>query len=107
MKIELAVGNRIRELRESQGLSQAQLGERLQKPWPRQAVSAAEQGRRAFTVAELSGLSAALGVGIADLVGEVDGQPSVDFIDRHATLDALRRMRRELDRLIEEVHGWR
>jgi transcriptional regulator with XRE-family HTH domain len=103
MRIEETVGERIRELRQMHGLSQAQLGDRLPRPWPRQAVSAAEQGRRSFTVAELVDFSAALGVGITDLVGETDGRPSVDYVDRHAAVDALRQMRRRLDNVIDEL----
>lgn len=103
MRIEEAVGERIRELRQTHQLSQAQLGDRLPRPWPRQAISAAEQGRRSFTVAELADFSAALGVGITDLVGETDQKPSTDSVDRHATIDALRQMRHRLDNLIDEM----
>jgi transcriptional regulator with XRE-family HTH domain len=45
VKIEQVIGERIRELREGLGISQAELGNRLPLPWPRQAVSAAEKGR--------------------------------------------------------------
>lgn len=103
VKIEQVIGERIRELREGLGISQAELGNRLPLPWPRQAVSAAEKGRRAFAAAELANFATTLGVGIADLVGEADGRPNVDYVDKHATLGALRRIQRELDRLIDDL----
>ncbi len=57
MRVEEVVGLRLREERERAGLSQAQLGQYvaplLGRVWPRQAISHAEAGRRAFTAAEL------------------------------------------------------
>lgn len=64
MKIEEAIGANMARLREEAGLSQKQLGEALGaylgKTWTRQAVSAAEKGRRAFTAAELVSLALVL-----------------------------------------------
>ena len=66
VRVEEVVGRRIREIRERQGMTQEQLGqaigELLGKPWPRQTVSSAEAGRRAFTAAELVAVARALGV---------------------------------------------
>ncbi|WP_141718036.1 helix-turn-helix transcriptional regulator [Nocardia altamirensis] len=57
MKIERIVGERIRIAREAMGYSQPELGRRvgeaLDKAYPRQAISAAERGERAFTASEL------------------------------------------------------
>src|SRR3954452_11836691 len=64
MKPEEMVGQRILEIRERLGMTQQQLGELLGellgKPWPRQTVSAAEKGKRAFTAAELVALAIVL-----------------------------------------------
>lgn len=61
MKIEEAIGKNVLGIREDRDMSQAELGEALAaylgKPWSRQAVSAAEKGRRAFTAAELLALA--------------------------------------------------
>lgn len=71
MKVEEVVGRRIREARELRGMSQPELGEYLApllgKPLPRQAVYAAEQGRRQFTAAELVAFAYVLGVSVQDL----------------------------------------
>lgn len=72
MKLEEVVGANIADLREARRLSQAELGELLgrylDKPWARQAVSAAEKGRRAFAVSELVAMALALGVTLFDLL---------------------------------------
>lgn len=66
MKIEQAVGANIRKFREERKMSQAALGEALGpllgRQWERQAVSAAEGGKRSFTAAELYALGLALKV---------------------------------------------
>lgn len=71
MRVEEVVGRRIREAREAQDITQEDfgktLGRLLGKPWPRQAVSAAEKGQRAFTAAELVGIAVALGRDVADM----------------------------------------
>lgn len=57
MKPEQVIGRQIRVIRESRSMTQQELGERLgewlPRAWPRQAVSSAERGERAFTGAEL------------------------------------------------------
>lgn len=61
MEPQQLVGRRLAEIRESRGMSQADLGQELGKllkrPWPRQTVSAAEKGERAFTATELLALA--------------------------------------------------
>jgi DNA-binding XRE family transcriptional regulator len=58
VRIEEIVGERVRAKREELGWSQAELGERLGKHlggrWSRQSVSAAEKGKRAFPVADVT-----------------------------------------------------
>lgn len=81
MKLEEAIGVRVRERREHMKMTQqdlgAALGTWLDKPWPRQAVWSAERGARAFTAAELVALAILLEVSPAYLltpplnVGEV------------------------------------
>ena len=72
MRLEEVIGANLARLRDSRGMSQAQLGAALSgyldKPWSRQAVSAAEKGRRAFTAAELLSLALSLRVSLADLL---------------------------------------
>lgn len=69
--VEEVVGRRVREIRESQGMTQEQLGqaigELLGKPWPRQTVSSAEQGRRSFTATDLVAVAQALRVYVGSL----------------------------------------
>jgi transcriptional regulator with XRE-family HTH domain len=80
--IQIAVGKQVIQRREAAGWTQAELGARLEarlgRTWPRQAVSAAEKGRRAFTAAELFAIADALGCGVPDLL-RVD--PSVQPLD--------------------------
>jgi len=72
LRIEEVIGQWIAEGRDQTGMSQAELGEQLEKllgkSWPRQAVSAAEKGRRAFTAAELVAFAIALGCNVEDLL---------------------------------------
>jgi transcriptional regulator with XRE-family HTH domain len=66
VRVEEFVGVRVRDRREELGMTQEELGQLLGhpnllgRPWTKQAVSAAEQGKRAFTAAELFALSVAL-----------------------------------------------
>lgn len=64
MTVEEYVGLRIRERREELGMSSAEfgsrLGELLGKPWPRQAVSAAELGKRSLGVTEMMAIASVL-----------------------------------------------
>ncbi|KDN75245.1 hypothetical protein DF19_25160 [Streptomyces olindensis] len=68
MKIEEVIGANLQWIREDQEMTQSQLGEavaeHLGKPWSRQAVSAAEKGRRAFSAADLLALALVLDVSI-------------------------------------------
>ncbi|MFG2021107.1 helix-turn-helix domain-containing protein [Actinomadura geliboluensis] len=72
MRIEDVIGQRIREVREINDVTQGQLGERLGellgREWSRQAVSTAEKGGRAFTAAELVAIAHALGTTVPRLM---------------------------------------
>lgn len=127
MRIEDVVGQWIIRAREEVGLTQAQLGEELGRylgrSWPRQAVSAAEKGRRSFTAAELVALAAVLGRSVESLLVPPDDVSTVTLAEgapidsRHlrgsdeVTSDAslkqliqtLSHMRRELPVLLESA----
>jgi 8-oxo-dGTP diphosphatase len=94
VRIEQAVGSRVRERRDALGLSQAQLGERLGdllgRPWPRQAVSSAEKGERSFGVAELVAFAAALDTTVNDLIKPPGSEESVALGGAALPLRALR-----------------
>ena len=64
MTVEEYVGQRIRERREELEMSAVEFGSRLGnllgKPWPRQAVSAAELGKRSLGAAELVAIAQVL-----------------------------------------------
>lgn len=87
MKIEQMIGLRVQELREElepKGkVSQAELGKRLgaylTKDWPRQSVSHAEAGNRAFTAVEILALARVLGVSVEDLLRPPAGAERVEF----------------------------
>jgi transcriptional regulator with XRE-family HTH domain len=72
VRLEEVVGQRIREIRDSKGMSQADLGRALApllgRPWSRQAMSAAEKGARDFKVAELVAIARVLGTTVSQLV---------------------------------------
>ena len=72
MRVEALVGRRIRAERERLGLTQGELGEKLGeklgRSWPRQAVSAAEQGNRAFTAAELLAIAFTLDMSVGGML---------------------------------------
>jgi transcriptional regulator with XRE-family HTH domain len=72
VRIESVIGEQITRAREDVGMSQSQLGDELGrllgKPWPRQAVSQAEKGRRSFNAAELVAFAAALGRSVESLL---------------------------------------
>lgn len=92
------MGRRIKVRRESAGLTQTVLGEAIGKAlgqsWPRQAVSAAEKGRRAFTAAEVVAIADALGCGISDLFGVTDSVApgTAGGLWTQASLSEIRRM---------------
>ncbi len=79
MRAQEMVGKQIAALRERGGMMRADLGrnlaEALGKPWPRQTVSSAEKGRRAFTAEEL--------VAIAHVLGVYPGQLFIPPADLH------------------------
>ncbi|MGW1034306.1 helix-turn-helix transcriptional regulator [Streptomyces antibioticus] len=72
MKLEEAIGKKLAWLRNDREMSQAQLGEALgrylEKPWSRQAVNAAEQGKRAFTARDMVALALALETSVPSLL---------------------------------------
>jgi transcriptional regulator with XRE-family HTH domain len=71
MRVEEAIGRQIARLRAERRLSLTGLGEALgrylDRPWSRQAVHQAEQGRRSFTAAELTALALVLDTSIPAL----------------------------------------
>lgn len=73
----------MKEAREAAHLSQAELGQRLEsllgKKWWAQAVSAAEKGRREFTVEELVALALCLDMKIQDLFWPPDNVDEIEF----------------------------
>lgn len=83
MTVEEIVGRRVAKLREGKGLSQAELGrllgDCLGRPWQRQAVWSAEQGKRALTAAELFALSYILRTPIGELFRPPPGVESFEL----------------------------
>lgn len=83
MRIGQVIGERVRVQREARGWTQAKLGElvgsQLGQEWPRQAISAAEKGKRAFTAAELVTFAHVLGVGIGHLLTPPPGVDSIEM----------------------------
>lgn len=67
--------NRIRELRESLGLSQEQLGQKLGVHW--QTVHRAETGKSALSIRKTEAYAQALGVGPDDLLSRASSARSV------------------------------
>ncbi len=74
MTIEEVIGRQIQVLRMKldppvpQAEIGRRLGEYLAKPWPRQSVSHAEAGNRAFTAVELVAFSSVFGVTVSELL---------------------------------------
>lgn len=85
VRIEEIAGQRIRERREELGRTQEGLGkaigERLGREWPRQAVSAAERGKRSFTAAELVAIAHALGTNVQQLLTPPPGIGEIELAD--------------------------
>ncbi len=83
MRLEQVIGHRMRERREEMALTQEQAGQRigelLGRPWPRQAVSAAEKGDRAFTAAELVAIAFALDTTVSWLLTPLAGGLGVEM----------------------------
>lgn len=71
MRIEEVIGQRMKAGREYHELTQEQVGERLGellgKPWSRQSVSLAEQGRRAFTAVEIAAIAYVVNTSVSRL----------------------------------------
>ncbi|MBW0088242.1 helix-turn-helix transcriptional regulator [Pseudonocardia sp. KRD-184] len=104
MHIEKKVGARIRALRDSAGLTQAQLGQLLPGNWSRQAVSSAEKGQRAFGVAELVEMATVLNVTVSDLVEDFpSGASSGLGRGLRAQVQLLRTELRRLDQALADV----
>lgn len=85
VRVEDVIGQWITRGREDAGITQAELGEQLGKylgrPWPRQAVSAAEKGRRAFSAAELVAFAAVLGTSVASLLEPPPGTAAITLAE--------------------------
>lgn len=83
MKIEAIVGERVRNMRERRGLSQPELGRRLEPllgmAWPKQTVSSAEKGKRSFTASDLVALAHVLQVPVGYLLKAPMGVNSVEL----------------------------
>ena len=83
VRLEQVIGHRMRERREQMALTQEQAGQRigelLGRPWPRQAVSAAEKGDRAFTAAELVAIAFALDTNVSWLLTPLAGGLGVEM----------------------------
>jgi transcriptional regulator with XRE-family HTH domain len=83
VRVEELAGQRIRAVREDRDMTQEELGRRLGKllgrEWPRQAVSAAERGRRAFTAAELVAIALTLRTSVGHLLTPPFDVDSVDL----------------------------
>jgi transcriptional regulator with XRE-family HTH domain len=103
--VEQAIGHRIREIREAKGMTQEALGAELavylERPWSRQAVSAAEQGKRAFAAVELLALAQALDTPVVSLLRPPVTATTVDMpsgtkLDRNQVLTVIAH-RRSLD----------
>lgn len=82
MRIEEVVGERIREARTELGLTQAQLGGRMEsqlgRRWSRQAISQMEKGERDFGIAQLIALSKVLDVSPIELMLPAAGSEPID-----------------------------
>lgn len=87
MRVEEIVGRRIREHRELNNLSQEDFGKfmgvLLSKPWPRQTVSVAEQGKRQFTPTELVACSQVLGIAVERLFSVPADVASIEMPSGH------------------------
>jgi transcriptional regulator with XRE-family HTH domain len=92
------VGARTRMLRRERGLKQEELGrlvaQDLGRPWPKQTVSAIEQGRRECSAAELVALARALGAPVARFLETENEEqpvrlPSGEQVNGRELLDAV------------------
>lgn len=112
MSVESDIGARITARREAAGITQAALGDliggSLGKTWPRQAVSAAEKGRRAFTAVEMIAIAAALQCSVSDLFGVTDSVSTVNLqgFRTQAALMEIRRVQSYLDGRERDLLGY-
>jgi transcriptional regulator with XRE-family HTH domain len=85
MRVEDIIGQRIKDRRETMELSQEALGkligEQLGREWTRQAVSAAEKGKRSFVAAELLAIAYVLGVSVGRLLSPPAEAEAVELAD--------------------------
>lgn len=76
VRVPEIVGRNVRRAREERGLTQAELGQRLElvlgRAWSTQAVSAAEKGRRNFAAEDVMGLALVLEHPVADFFNVVE-----------------------------------
>lgn len=125
MRVEEMVGQRIRQARERVNITQEQLGEWLEpflgRAWARQSVSLAEQGKRAFTAAELVAIAFVVGVAPGVLLQMPPGvnaleMPSGKLLERDELSRAARtgegspglaaeRVQQTLSDLVAEIEG--
>ena len=107
VRLEQVIGHRMRERREQMALTQEQAGQRigelLGRPWPRQAVSAAEKGDRAFTAAELVAIAFALDTNVSWLLTPLAGGLGVEM-PSGAAIDQAKLIAAVLPRLSDGDH---
>lgn len=120
MRVEEIIGMRMRQRREELDRTQEELGRELGvflgKPWSRQSVSSAEQGKRAFTAAEIYAIANCLRMTFVSLlrpptdVAEVEmpsGEtlPSYTFIGATSNIpdDNSHAARAEVKHLLDEL----
>jgi transcriptional regulator with XRE-family HTH domain len=72
-QLDLAIGNRIRAIRVSSGLSTIDLAETARMPLT--DYTHGEKGNRRFSARELFAISQALRIGMTDLVSDLDNVP--------------------------------
>jgi transcriptional regulator with XRE-family HTH domain len=85
VRIEEIIGRRVLERRTALNLTQEALAGRitgyLNREWTRQAVSAAEKGKRSFTAAELVAIAVASGTTVTWLMSPPEGTGDVGLGD--------------------------
>jgi 8-oxo-dGTP pyrophosphatase MutT (NUDIX family)/transcriptional regulator with XRE-family HTH domain len=85
VRIEEIIGQRMLERRTALKLTQETLAERitvhLNREWTRQAVSAAEKGKRSFTASELVAIAHSIGTTVTWLMSPPEGTEGVELGD--------------------------
>jgi transcriptional regulator with XRE-family HTH domain len=83
VRISEVIGERVRAQRVEHEWTQTELGQQvgayLGQEWTRQAISAAEKGKRAFTAAELLTFARVLGVGVTYLLSPLPGTGDIEM----------------------------